>query len=67
VLKNANIEVSEQNQYYYVDFKEWKGVDLDFMVACSVGGAGEELRGLNALLRWESATDTVRFIADKLP
>ena len=67
VLKNANIEVSEQNQYYYVDFKEWKGVDLDFTVGCSVGGAGEELRGLNALLRWESATDTVRFIADKLP
>jgi hypothetical protein len=66
VLKHANIEVSEQSAYYYeVEFKEWKGADLDFTVACSVGGTGEELRGLNALLRWESATDTVRFLADK--
>jgi hypothetical protein len=66
VLKNANIEVSEQSSYWYeVEFKEWKGADLDFTVGCGVGGVGEEERGLNALLRWESSTDTVRFLADK--
>jgi hypothetical protein len=68
VLKHANIEVSEQSSYWYeVEFKEWKGAGLDFTVGCGVGGVGEEERSLNALLRWESATDTVRFISDKLP
>jgi hypothetical protein len=65
VLKHANIQVSERSPYYYVSFKDWKGADLDFTVEYSFGGIGEELRSHTALLRWESATDIVRFLADK--
>ena len=60
---------SERSPYYYVEFKEWKGADLDFTVEYDFVGVEDGERSIyfshTALLRWESATDTVRFLADK--
>jgi len=69
VLKHANMKVSERSPYYYVEFKEWKGADLDFTVEYDFVGVEDGERSIylshTALLRWESATDSVRFLADK--
>jgi len=69
VLKHANMKVSERSPYYYVEFKVWRGADLDFTVEYDFVGVEDGERSIylshTALLRWESATDTVRFLADK--
>lgn len=55
VLKPVLGELS-QTAIFAVDFKAWKGADLDFTV--------DALREHTTLLRWESASDTLRVLSD---
>lgn len=55
VLKPVVGELSE-TAIYDVDFKAWKGTDLEFTV--------DALRDHTILLRWESASDTLRVMSD---
>ena len=55
------------HQVQRLDFKRWKGADLEFTAGYFLSeGKADESEDRTALLRWESATDTLRVQSDTL-